>query len=233
MALRIRPRGAKLESLPTADFANELDQSTAELRLDGQGGATLHWSGQWRGLAAAMARQLLATSARKDKLESEIAERWPSLQATQVQVSGVDPQADTVTAQLDGRLTAWGQRQGSDWLLAPKRPQRPWQEVLARAETRQVALVLEAPIHQTETVRLLLPPGWRAQNLPAHQKLQWQGCRFELQAQPVGGGVQLIHQLEIPQVRVSAAAYPEFRAWLAQVDAALRTEIAVGPEVAP
>lgn len=233
MALRIHPRGAKLEVLPTADFAHELDQTTAELTLDGQGGAVLRWAGQWRGLAAALARQLLATSSRKDKLESELVARWPSLQASDVQVSGVDPHADTVTARLEGRLTNWGQKQGQSWLLAPKRPQRSWQEGLARAETRKSALVLDAPIHESETVRVLLPPGWRAKSLPEVQKLTWQGCRFELRAQVVSGGLELTHVLEIPKVRISTDTYPEFRGWLAQVDAALRAEIAVGPEVQP
>lgn len=233
MALRIRPRGAKVEVLPTADFAGELAQSSAELRLDGHGGAALTWSGQWRGLAAAMARQLLATGSQKEKLESEIAGRWPSLQAAEVQVSGVDPHADAVTAELAGRVTTWGQRQGHGWLLAPVRPQRPWQELLARAETRKSPLVLEAPVHETETVRVLLPAGWRAKSLPGQQKLAWQRCRFELTARPIAGGLEVVHHLEIPQVRISADGYGEFRSWLAQVDAALRAEIAVGPEVLP
>ena len=263
MALRIRPRGAVLEVLPTPDFDGELDQTTAELRLDGLGGASLQWSGQWRGLAAAMARQLLATSSRKDKLESELAGRWPSLQASEVQVSGVDPHADTVTARLQGRVSTWGQRQSQiqqqgqgqiqpqgqgqvqqqgqgqgqkpeqGWLLAPKRPQRPWQELLARPESRKSPLVLDAPIHEIETVRVLLPAGWQASGLPGVQLLEWQGCRFESRAQRISGGLELVHRLDIPKVRIAPATYPAFRAWLAQVDAALRAEVVVGPQAAP
>lgn len=230
MALLIHEGRAKLEELPGPELDEQSNQLETDVTLDGKGGAQLQWRGLWRGLGAAEARRLLANGTRKDKLEDELAGRWPGLKAEAVQATGVDPLGDEVTAQLQGRVAALGRKQGDGWVLVPLRPDRPWQERLARAESRKTELILPAPLNLSETVRLHLPPGWRATGTGEKQKITWDGASFSLQAQVLADGVELRAHLELPERRIAPEDYGRFRAWLGQVDAALRAEVAVAPE---
>lgn len=229
MALRIVDGRARLDELPDPDADRQAAELVTELDLDAAGGAQLKWRGLWRGLGAAEARRLLANGTRKDKLEDELAGRWPGLKAEAVQAAGVDPLGDEVTAQLQGRVAAVGRKQGQGWVLVPLRPGRPWQERLARAERRRTELVLDAPLRLDETVRLRLPPGWRAAGLPQDQVLSWDGGSFALQTRAHGDGAELRVRLELGERRIAAEDYADFRAWLAQIDAALRSEVSVAP----
>ena len=72
-----------------------------------------------------------------------------------------------------------------------------------------------------EELTFRLPTGWQVASVPETQSLEGPFGRFRLEAVAEAGVVRVRSTLEVARVRVTPADYPRFRAFLAEVDAAI------------
>ena len=215
------------EPLPNAQFQHE----AIELHVATDGSARLTLSLQAKGLPAAQVRaRLWAAQTRKERLEQDLAPRFPGIEVQTVAVQGIDPPADAVSVQVEGRVPQWARVRQGGLATAPLRPPQPYLQVLAPLDKRVHELALSYGFRDVTRLRVLPPPGWQVTRLPTAVQLPWQGGQFDLEVQqePTGAAT-LTATFALGGRRVAAAAYPAMRQWLGAVDAALRGELVMTP----
>lgn len=224
-ALRIGA-DSELETLPDPDPDRERAEVTIDLQLAADGSAQLQWRGRFGGLTAAQLRAELASVAnKKEKLEAELAPRWPGVAVRSVTVTGIEPQADEVTLAIDARLGQLGVRQGQRLRWAPVRPASALLDTWAGEETRKTPLVLPRPLGVHETVRLQLPAGVQVAELPPPAAGKGPHASFEVAARTSAAAVEVQSQWRVAARRVAVDDYPRLRSFWVALDAALRGEI--------
>jgi hypothetical protein len=98
----------------------------------------------------------------------------------------------------------------------------------ARLSQRRSDLVLGYPWQHDEAITYRLPVGQRAAWLPPRRRIDSRFGSFELEVERQGPTiVRTRARLDVTRERVPAAAYPEFRRFLADVDAALGERVVV------
>lgn len=97
----------------------------------------------------------------------------------------------------------------------------------ARLSQRRHDLVLGYPWRQEERVTVTLPPGHRVRRLPEAKRIASEFGAFELEARAAGGQVTVTATLRVDRHRVRKDEYAAFRAFCAQVDAAVSQELVV------
>ncbi len=97
----------------------------------------------------------------------------------------------------------------------------------ARLSARRHELVLAYPWQHEEELTFRLPKGWQVASAPETQSLEGPFGRFRLEVVAEAGVVRVRSALEVARVRVTPADYPRFRAFLAEVDAAIAQRVLV------
>jgi tetratricopeptide (TPR) repeat protein len=232
--LRIPLAGApvgrvQLERLPEDEPAAHARDEALQLTLHPNGSIDLDLQLTLRGLPAAQVRQRLdEAQTRKERIEQDLAARFPGLRVTDVQVEGIAPLADEVRVKVRGKVPQWAQAAAGALTVLPLRAGGSHVQTLAELPKREHDLVLDHPTLETATVRLVPPPGMSVPKLPAALELMGPaGTRFGLSARRDGAVLELNTRLQLSSRRLAARDYPALRTWLAAVDAALRGEVVV------
>lgn len=235
MALRI-PRTlaaqARLERLPDAPAEQHARDEVLDLAVQPDGAALLTLTLRLRGLPAAQVRARLDTAqTRKERLEHDLAPRFPGLTVTEVTVQGIEPPGDIVEVRVQGRVPQWAQARGTTLVVAALRPPVAYGLALAAALVRKQEVVLDHGFLETVTMRVRPPPGFTVVRLPASQAADGPGGgAFTLQAKTLtDGAAELLVRMHLSDRRVAAKDYAGFRTWLAAVDATLRGELVLQP----
>ncbi len=224
-ALRIGT-DSDLETLPDPDPSRQQAEVAIDVELAADGSAHLRWSGRFAGLTAAQLRgELAAVTNKKEKMEAELAPRWPGVAVRSVTVTGIEPQADVVTIAIDAQLSQLGVRQGQRLRWAPLRPSSALLDTWVGEETRKTPLLLPRPLGVKETLRLHLPPGVQVAELPSAASASGPSATFEMAAQHDDAMLQVACVWQVGARRVAVDKYPSLRAFFAKLDAALRGEI--------
>ncbi len=224
MALRIGP-DADIEALPRSDPAAERNEVQINVVVHADGAADLLWLGSFAGLSAAEVRgHLQGATSQKERVEQDLAPRWPGIAVQSVQVTGVEPLLDTVTVRIAAKLANLGKRTGATLTLAPLRPAKSLVEVWTPDTDRQTPRVLPRPLHYAETLRFTLPPGAQPGPLPGQQHIAGPISDFEVQAVTDDTAVQWRVQWRVKVPVVATAHYALLKGWFAQLDAALKAE---------
>ena len=227
MALRI-VEAAHVQTLPDPRVDREASAVTVDLRLDADGAASMLWRGRFAGLAAAQLRGELAGAAnKKEKLEQELAPRWPGIAVTDVSVAGVEPQTDVVTVAVTARLPKLGTTHQHRHHFALLRPAVTLLEAWAPLAARQTTLVLPRPIGLHEVVTVHLPTTMRVVTLPSAVQASGPAALFTVLASVDGSKLMLSVDWRVSARHIAVGDYGAFRSWLAQLDAAVRAEVVV------
>lgn len=233
VALRIGA-GAPLQVLPEPDSQRE--KAAVEVRIDvaPDGKAAMHWVGKFGGLAAAEMRAGLAGNGGKpERIEQELAPRWPGVAVKSVALQGVDRQADEVTVTLDATLPAFGKPQNGQWRVAPLRPSKSLAETWVGLDHRETPLLLKRPLAVSETVEIRMPAGWRAATLPAAIEGSGPAASFAVRAESKAAGAVATAQWSVRERTTSPKDYAKLRAFFDRLDAALRSELVFSAAEAP
>lgn len=229
MALLIGAQGrAQLQKLPDMPGDRELEHLATTIVLSDDGSAALTWQVKLQGAVAAETRARLAAAAsRKERLEQDLAARWPGIALDAVQASGIEPIADSVELSASGHLGGWGQRQDDQWVLTPMRPGHTWSEQLAAAQDRKTDLVLPRPLRIRETMKIQVPAGWRVAHMPSLGMGSSALGKAQMTVEASGQSVTVQLSLEFANRRIKVEQYGQLRSWLAQVDAMLGAPVAL------
>jgi hypothetical protein len=89
--------------------------------------------------------------------------------------------------------------------------------------------LLGYPFAHDEDLTFVLPPGWQVAAVPADRTLASPFGKFVLEVRARAGErqVRVSSRTEISRYRIPPAEYGAFRAFLGQLDAALRQSIVV------
>ncbi|MBM4346362.1 MAG: DUF3857 domain-containing protein [Deltaproteobacteria bacterium] len=224
-ALRIGA-DAELETLPDPNPDRERAEVEIEVDLALDGSAQLRWRGQFKGLAAAQLRaELAAVANKKEKLEADLAPRWPGVAVHAVRTSGIEPQADEVTVAIDARIAQLGVRQGARVRWAPARPDVSLLDTWTPESSRKAPLVLPRPLGVRETVRVRMPSGVQVAERPAAGAGRGPDAEYQFAAQPRGEHFEITAQWRVGARRVAASDYAALRSFFERLDTALRGEV--------
>ncbi|MBI5610767.1 MAG: DUF3857 domain-containing protein, partial [Deltaproteobacteria bacterium] len=229
MALRIgEDAPGTLETLPELRVESEHERREVSWQLKGDGGADLQWRAELRGAVAAEVRaRLTAAATRKERVEQDLAARWPGLAVASLLAHGIDPIEASVRLEASGQVPKLGQLRDGRWTMAPLRPGQSWSAALAGEQVRKADVVLTRPVAISEIVRVRAPPGWRHEPRLALQMLQTKVGKLRLQSRVEGDQLVLEVDLSVAPRRIAAADYPALRKFVAQVDDALGQEFAL------
>jgi transglutaminase-like putative cysteine protease/tetratricopeptide (TPR) repeat protein len=100
----------------------------------------------------------------------------------------------------------------------------------ARLSARKLDLILGYPWRQEERVAVKLPAGFTPRRLPEARVVEAPFGKFQLAVDVRGGEVVVTATLEVTRHRIARGDYAAFRAFCADVDAAVAQEIVVAAE---
>ena len=225
-ALLLTPEGGRLVATPRYPAQANRQQRRTDLWLNLDGGAKATVRTRRVGLAQDTYAQLLHEG---DPAEQKkyISNRLPLSQFTLASLrlaaatAGPLPAVDeTLGLELPGLATPAGRRLLLEPNLLGRLPALP-----AQVGAREAPLALPAPALYQDTVRLHLPAGFKAENLPQPTELSTTyGTYRSACTQLPDGTIQYVRQLELrrpgsaPLPAASYADYKEFRRKINQAD---------------
>ncbi|MEZ4465734.1 MAG: DUF3857 domain-containing protein [bacterium] len=217
---------AALRRIPPEPAAASPSRWVIDGRIDAAGVVTgeLRWT--TRGQAATEARRSLeAEGARRATIEQLLGAWFPGASVEPGTFNGLTPAFDPVEVTGQVRLPLGGQVAGG--LDLPRGGAR-WQLVAQQAQAGRRQLPLSRDIQQQTSLelRLALPPGLQARALPPVGITSPFG-RFTASTEVAGDTPAWTASLSVEVLEVSPDRYPAWRAWLAEVDAALAQVVEV------
>ncbi len=234
MALRVGPDApGKLEILPDLPLNGEREDREVTWQLRTDGGADLQWRASLQGAVAAEVRtRLTAAATRKERMEQDLAGRWPGLAVASLGAKGIDPIESIVILEVAGQVSKLGRQGERRWTVAPLRPGQSWSAALAREQVRKADVILPRPIAIHEMVHVRAPLGWMHEPRAFTQILQNKVGTLRVVARVQANDLVLELDLSLAPRRIAVADYLGLRKFLAQVDDALGQEFALVPVAA-
>jgi tetratricopeptide (TPR) repeat protein len=237
--LRVGPKGATLAETPVFAASKNAVVRRWTATLDPTGSARIEEEISVRGQAAPEWREHYETPGERSERYARVWEsRFPGAKLESVTIEGVEDRNLPVVARSVAQVPVLGEEAGADALRLPVAAREPdFVRSYGRLSARRQDYLLGYPFHHEEQLSFVLPPGWQVATLPAGRHLESRFGTFSLEVtQTEAQGHREIHvasRTEITQYRVGPADYPAFRAFLGQLDAALRQSIVVRKGAAP
>ncbi len=161
--------------------------------------------------------------------------RYPGATLLSVDMPGIEDRNQPVTVEAVARCRGSG-RSGR----APPTARRPmidlavtvrdadFSRTYARLSERKEDLIIAYPWQHDEELVFRLPPGWEVAGLPPSRSAESPFGKFQLEiSNERPGEVRVRSLLDVTRHRISPADYPQFRAFLGEIDAALAGRIAI------
>ncbi len=229
---------AKLVRMP--EFGPERNTRHEELGLwieqDGAAKIQITWTLQ--GLPAAEVRARLATAeTRRERIEQDLAPRFPGIAVTKVEATGIQPPADRVEVKVEATAPQVARVADGYFAVAPLRPGKPLVSQLARAEGRKHPLQLEYAFRDTADV-VVAGFSTVAVRLSSAPQTDCAYGHFLITSQrnpdpKRGNHARIVSSFEVTTRYIPQDGYAAFRTWLTRVDAGLRDETVLGPAPTP
>ncbi len=232
MVLRIGAHGTKLVEtpvLPSADN-NAVRSWTVRLKADGDAEVAEHLSID--GQAAPEWRSHYQTAGeRMDRYAKVWSGRNPGARLESVEMSGIDDRNRPVTVDAKALVPRMAERTSNGGLsLMVGARDGDLVRTYARLSGRRSDLVLAYPWRHQEVITYQLPPGHVATSLPRSRTLETRFGHFDLRIEASAHGTVVSEaRLVVERDRVAPVDYAAFRAFLADVDAAMAERIVVEP----
>lgn len=226
---------AALVDLPDAGASANRRVEHSHIQLSSDGGATLSLTVRAHGLPAATLRERLhAELTRSERVQSDLAARFPGVQVQQVTVSGVAPLADEVVVQVQATVPKLVHGGGDAWSWQPLVPESPWRKRASQVSARVHAYVGAYAWRDERHVVVSPPPGFRLQVAP-QSRFQVGGLgSFKIEIAETTKGSWRLSRTVVRGKRVlPPESHAGLAAWLAQLDVALGLELRMLRVAAP
>jgi hypothetical protein len=212
---------AELRPVPwTTPAANvAIERYTVELGSDGK--AVLQHAQLPRGNAAVGLRAMLATepARRREVVERSLTETVGKAALRDLRTAAKDGPELPVELAVDATLDSIGQRTDTTWQLPSSFTDTQLLGLTAEAE-RHAPLLLGVPVGESTQLRYVLPPGWRAGELPAAVAQQTPFGSFTMRWRLDGSAVVVDRELQMLQPRIDPKDHAAFRDFVTAVKAA-------------
>jgi len=217
-------RGALLR-LPIADESRSRSQWTFRARIDSTGALSGTWSSVSRGTAARDERVAWSEGEvrTRERLERTLAD-WLAGSRVEGLHAEDDPDSDAFRYRLGVRADRFGRRMGNQMLefrTAPAAAALDW-ESLDTARSTPVALTARS---RSDSIVVSLPPGWRADDLPAPVSLDRDFGSFSARWAVAGDELTITLVTRLKPVTLPPARYRELLAFADAIRRARRTQV--------
>jgi len=252
MVLRVGPRGSHLDQTPVLPAARNRAVRRWDVALSADGNADVREKLTLTGQAAPEWREHYQTKGeRSDRYGKALSARNPGARLLSVDMPGIEDRNRPVTVLAHANIPGLAERTADKTLrLTLGTHEVDLARTYARLSERKSPLVLGYPWQHDEQIVYQFPPRFEVTHLPASRRIDSPFGHFELQvrqqdaakpalrpgAKASSGGqaagattVVVTGDLDIERDRVSAAEYPAFRRFLAEVDAAMAERITAAP----
>lgn len=218
---------ATLVDLPDAGATANRRIEHGVVQLNPQGGASISLTIRAHGLpAAALRERLHARVSRVERIQTDLAGRFPGLRVQRVQVAGVHPPADDVVVQVQGRVPRLLKGAPGAWSWQPLAPESPWRKRASGAATRTHPYVGAYAWRDERHVVVVPPKGWR---LAATQRSRFQVGGLGSYKLEISAAGPKSWRFARTVVRGERVLPPErhqgLARWLSQLDVSLRREV--------
>jgi hypothetical protein len=222
---------AELRTVPWTTPQQNLDALERTIELAADGSASVAQVQRPLGNAAVELRSTLATEPARlrEVVERELVATFGRASLRDLEPSPTtDPEAP-VTLRATASLPAIGQRTAQAWQL-PSALERGDLLMLTADTERTTPLLLGAPHGTSRTVRYLLPPGWRAGELPADVARDAPFGTFRMRWRRDGTAVVVERELALSSPRIAPEQYAAFRDFVGAMKAADGQLVLLQPE---
>lgn len=231
IALVVSPEGGKLVRLPDPPPQASPTTRHLEVTLAADGSAAFQGDVSIRGAHAPELRaRYAADGSRRDRVAQDLAPALGPVELAPGPRGASTTNLGDVEAALRvgyaGRARSFGRRDG-DTLTVPVATVSNLVASLASPATRRHDLLLgpQALVREERTIRL--PAGARATGLPRPALVDTPFGKLVLTVEPRGDAVVAVSELTLARSRITPAEYAAFRAFCAQVDAALAQRMVI------
>ncbi|HYG69258.1 MAG TPA: DUF3857 domain-containing protein, partial [Anaeromyxobacteraceae bacterium] len=229
--LVVNPDGPpRFGTVPEAKPEENRTESTFEVALAPDGGATLRGRSRIRGVQApGYRRAYQAERERRATLEQAFNRTFPGLEVKALTVSDLGRLEDDVTMQFELEVARYAQPDGDGLRFTPFGAAAGYTEAYAAASSRRHDLVLGDPSETRFTYRYALPPGWRVADVPDPVEADGPFGAFAVRYRVEGAALVAEGHLTFETGRVAAKDYPAFRRFTADVDRAFGRKARIEP----
>ena len=235
MVLRVGPHGSHLDQTPVLPASRNRAVRRWDATMKADGSADVREKLILTGQAAPEWREHYQTRGeRTDRYGKALSARNPGAQLLSVDMPGIEDRNRPVTVLSHATIPGVAERTADKALRLPLGTHEiDLARTYARLSERKSPLVLGYPWQHEEQIAYRLPPRFSLTHLPASRRIDSAFGHFELQvrAQDAGGSASVIvtGALDVERDRITAAEYPAFRRFLAEVDAAMAERITAAP----
>ncbi len=235
--LRVGPRGSKLDETPVLPAIKNRVQRRWIATLAPEGGARIEEEIAVSGQAAPEWREHYETPGERSERFARVWEgRFPGAVLEKVELVGVEDRNLPVIARSVATVpTLAEETKDGSWRLPVSAREPDLVRSYARLSRRRQEFLLGYPFRHEEDLTFVLPPGFSIESTASPRKITSSFGSFELavtvssstSAAGTQAQVRVVSSTEVSQNRISPASYAAFRAFLGQLDAALRQAIVV------
>jgi len=244
MVLRVGPRGSHLDQTPVLPAARNRAARRWEVALNADGSADVREKLTLTGQAAPEWREHYQTKGeRADRYGKALSARNPGAQLLSVEMPGIEDRNRPVTVLSHATIPGLAEETADRALrLTLGTHEVDLARTYARLSQRKSPLVLGYPWQHDEQIVYQFPPRFEVTHLPASRRIDSPFGHFDLQVRQQRATanhrekdgtesttVVVTGDLDVERDRVSAAEYPAFRRFLAEVDAAMAERITAVP----
>jgi transglutaminase-like putative cysteine protease/tetratricopeptide (TPR) repeat protein len=239
--LRVGPRGAVLTETPVLSSANNRAVRRWSATLSATGEARVTESLVITGQAAPEWREHYQTAGeRLDRYAKVWSGRYPGATLLSVEMPGIEDRNQPVTVDAVASVPRLGQTvsRGRDGEpqeidLSVTVRDADFSRTYARLSERKEDLIIAYPWQHDEELVFHLPPHWEVASAPAARATTSAFGTFHLEITAERAGeVRVRSMLDVTRHRISPDDYPQFRAFLNEIDATLAGRITIR-KVAP
>jgi hypothetical protein len=244
MVLRVGPRGSHLDQTPVLPAARNRAERRWEVALNADGSADVREKLTLTGQAAPEWREHYQTKGeRSDRYGKALSARNPGAQLLSVDMPGIEDRNRPVTVLSHATIPGLAEQTADKALrLTLGTHEVDLARTYARLSQRKSPLVLGYPWQHDEQIVYQFPPRFEVTHLPASRRIDSPFGHFDLQVRQHGATAKDVEKdatesttvvvtgdLDVERDRVSAAEYPAFRRFLAEVDSAMAERITAVP----
>ena len=231
--LRVGPRGARLTETPVLPSSDNRVERHWRVAVEPSGDARVDEQLTIHGQAAPNWREhYQSPGERADRYGRVWTGRFPGARLAAVDFptvgdrnAPVEVRADVVVPRLGRSAAAGG---GLELPLTGR--DADFVRTYARLSARREDLLLAYPWRHDEDLAFRIPKGWRLEGpAPAARVVDSPFGRFRLEVDVEGEVVRVRSSLDVTRARIAPGDYPRFRAFLAEIDAALDGRLAIVP----
>jgi tetratricopeptide (TPR) repeat protein/transglutaminase-like putative cysteine protease len=233
LILRVSPGRATLTETPILPAADNRVMRRWTATLNPQGGARIEEEISVAGQAAPEWREHYETPGERQERFARVWEgRFPGATLTNVTIDGVEDRNQPVVAKSTAEVPELAEADAAGLLRLPVAAREPdYLRSYGRLSSRRQVYLLAYPFEHEERLTYALPTGWATVEVPPPTRLTspFGAVTLTVEKTEDGRGVRVTSQIAITQNRIPPEQYLAFRAFLGQIDRALRQTIAVRP----